>query len=319
MSPYLKYLVRKGRVVDDVHKTPPTKVPSPVGPVLLVTLFAGELVAYLYSTSLIPLAIAGVTLVAFAVGITDDLFVLGGRVKPILLAFAAAPLIAAQEIQPGVYHAALYFPILGETSEHFFIYTILVVLAIPIVSNAFNMMDSFNGEISGLTFLTSLAAVFAIVLRSFAVSGYSVVHIATALPLVAVSLGFYLFNRYPSRAFDGDSGSLVFGAMFAALAVTGGIEIAAVVAVIPAILNSFYILSSVRGFVERRRMGARPTYMSEDGKLHASNDPGAPSTLVRMILLDGPLSEKELVKKIMILVGIACLLSAATSLLTWVI
>jgi UDP-N-acetylmuramyl pentapeptide phosphotransferase/UDP-N-acetylglucosamine-1-phosphate transferase len=318
MPRFLKYLIARGRVVDDVHKTPATKVPSPVGPVLFATLVVGELVAYLFIPSAVPLAIIGVVAITFAIGLADDLIVLGAKTKPLLLIIAAVPLIAAQEIQPGVYRASLYFPILGQTSEHFFIYTILVLAAVPVVSNAFNMMDSFNGEMSGFALLTSIAVAIGIALRAYAIPTYSISHLATALPLVAVSLGFYFFNRYPSRCFDGDSGSLALGATFAALAVTGGVEIAAVVALIPAILNSFYILSSVRGFVERRKMGARPTYMTGDGQLHASSDHSAPITLIRMILLEGPLTERALVKKILILAGIACLLSVATSLLTWV-
>jgi UDP-N-acetylglucosamine--dolichyl-phosphate N-acetylglucosaminephosphotransferase len=317
MPRYLRYLIARGRVVDDVHKTPVAKIPSPAGPLLVVCLVVGEAIAYLSFGSLIPLAILGVVAVAFVIGIADDLYVLGGKTKPLLLLLAAAPLVIAQEIQPGVYHATLYFPILGQTSEHFFIYTILVIAAVPIVSNAYNMLDSFNGQISGTALLTAVAITFGIVLRSYALSGYSVAHIASALPLLSVAVGFYLFNRYPSRAFDGDSGSLVFGAMFAALAVTGGVEIAAVVAVIPAILNSFFILSSVGGFVERRKMGARPTYMGGDGRLYASSEPSAPSTLVRMVLLDGPLTEKQLVTKLLLLTAVSCVLSAATSVLTW--
>jgi len=40
---------------------------------------------------------------------------------------------------------------------------------------------------------------------------------------------------------------------------------------------------------------------------------------VRMLLFDGPLSEKELVRQILLLTAFACLLSAVTSILTWVI
>jgi UDP-N-acetylglucosamine--dolichyl-phosphate N-acetylglucosaminephosphotransferase len=109
------------------------------------------------------------------------------------------------------------------------------------------------------------------------------------------------------------------GAMFAGLAITGGVEVAAMIAIVPAILNSFYTLSSVRGFVERRRMGGRPTYLGDDGRLYATADPSAPTTLVRLILLAGPQSERELVKNIMILVAASCLLSAAISILTWVV
>jgi UDP-N-acetylmuramyl pentapeptide phosphotransferase/UDP-N-acetylglucosamine-1-phosphate transferase len=318
MPPYLRYLTRRGRVVDDAHKAAGTKVPSPAGPMILFALVVGEMAAFLFYGTLIPLAIVAVAASAFVVGMADDFYVLGGKVKPLLLLLTAMPLVFAQYVQPGVYTGRLAFPILGMIGEHFSLYTVLVIASIPIVSNAFNMMDSFNGQISGFALLTSLAVTFGIVLRALVDPSYSIVHVAVALPLVGVSLGFYYFNRFPSRAFDGDSGSLVLGTVFAALAVTGGVEIAAVVALIPAILNSFYILSSVRGFVERRRMSSRPTYMGSDGKLYASKESSAPRTLVRMVLLEGPLTEKQLVGKILTLTGLACFLSILTSILTWV-
>ncbi len=138
------------------------------------------------------------------------------------------------------------------------------------------------------------------------------------LPLVAIAAGFFVFNRYPSKAFDGNSGSLMLGTMFASLAITGGVEIAAIIAIVPAILNSFYTLSSARGFIERRKMAARPTRLGEDGKMYASLERSSPNTLIRLILLSGPLEERDLVKNVLILTAVACLLSSAISILTWV-
>jgi len=317
MPPYLGRLARAGKVVDDVHKRPTTKVPSPAGPVLFAAAIAGELVAYVAFGSLVPLAMVGVTTVAFAVGIADDLFVLGGKTKPLLLLLAAAPIVVLARFETNLYIPVLTFPILGDTAPHLIIYTLLAIAAFPIVANAFNMMDSFNGQISWFTLLVSLALVFGISLRTAYVSGFSLSHLAVALPLVGVALGFLFFNRYPSRAFDGDSGSLMFGAMFAGLTITGGVEVAAMIAIVPAILNSFYTLSSVRGFVERRKMGARPTYLGEDGRLYATKEGSAPTTLIRLILLGGAQEEKGLVQSVVILVAVSCLLSAGISILTW--
>jgi UDP-N-acetylmuramyl pentapeptide phosphotransferase/UDP-N-acetylglucosamine-1-phosphate transferase len=111
----------------------------------------------------------------------------------------------------------------------------------------------------------------------------------------------------------------MFGAAFAGLAVTGGVEIAAIIAIVPAILNSFYTLSSVRGFVERRKMASRPTYIGEDGLLHASMEKDAPNTLVRLVLLTSSMSERELVANIVSLTAVACVFSVIISLMTWVI
>jgi UDP-N-acetylglucosamine--dolichyl-phosphate N-acetylglucosaminephosphotransferase len=318
MPRFTRYMVRSGKVVDDVHKRPPTKVPFPVGPLLFLGALAGEVFAFLAFGSLVPLAVIGCTGVAFVIGLADDLYVLGGKTKPLLLLLAGVPMLTLSIFQSDLYSSHLTFPLLGSIGEHFIIYALLIIIAFPIVANAFNMMDSFNGQISGFTLLASSALLFGVVLHAVFTPGFSLARVASVLPLVAVSAGFFLFNRYPSKAFDGDSGSLMFGTMFAALAITGGVEIAAMIAIIPAILNSFYTLSSARGFVERRRMAARPTRLGDDGKMYASLDPSSPNTLIRLILLSGPLDEKDLVRGILILTAVACLLSCAISVLTWV-
>jgi len=317
--PFTKVLLKKGMVAADVHKVGSPKIPSPAGPLLVLAITIGETLVFIVFGTVLPLVLIAVVLIASLIGLVDDLYVLGGRAKPFLLIFAGLPIVGAQLISPSVYVSRLYFPLFSPTGEHFTIFSILILASMPIVSNAYNMMDAFNGEISGFTFLTSLALVFAVALRAYVSPTFGVARVALAVPLVAVSLAFHFFNRYPSRLFDGDSGSLAFGAMYAALAVIGGVEFAAIVAIVPAILNSFYILSSVRGFVERRKMNARPTYMGDDGLLHASREPSAPTTLVRMLLFDGPLSEGSLVRGILSLTAFACFLSAVTSFLTWVV
>lgn len=319
LPPFLGFLTRRGRVLDDVHKNPPSKVPAPVGPALFLAAVIGELVVTVGFRSPVPVAVILGAAVAFGIGLWDDLRVLGGKAKPVLLILAGLAFVGLVLFRYDLYSSAINFPLLGDVNPHLTIYTALAIVAFPVVANAFNMMDGFNGEISWFTLLTSVALLIGAALHYAETSGFDLARVASTLPLVAVASGFLVFNRYPSRAFDGDSGSLMFGAMFAGLAITSGVEIAAMIAIVPAILNSFYTLSSVRGFVERRRMAARPTYIGDDGLLHASLDPGAPSTLVRLILLDGPLSEKDLVTSIAYLTLLACLFSVAISVLTWVI
>ena len=316
--PFLRYLSRIGWVSEDVHKTPPTRVPEPVGPILFVAMLVGELIVAVGFSSIVPLALIAGAGIAFAVGLADDVYVLGGKTKPLLLVLAGLGFIGFIAASPDLYQPVLSFPLLGDTSAHFIIFTALAVIAFPVVTNAFNMMDSFNGEVSWFALLTSLALLAGVVLHEVNSPGLSMARVASVLPLVAVAAGFLAYNRYPAKGFDGDSGSLMFGAMFVGLAISCGVEVAAMIAIVPAILNSFYTLSSVRGFVERRRMASRPTYIGADGLLHASTEKGAPITLVRLVLLSSPLSEKDLVKSIVALTAVACVFSVVISILTWV-
>jgi UDP-GlcNAc:undecaprenyl-phosphate/decaprenyl-phosphate GlcNAc-1-phosphate transferase len=87
---------------------------------------------------------------------------------------------------------------------------------------------------------------------------------------------------------------LVMGSMYGAVAIAGNSEIIGVIALLPAVMNSFLFLASVKKIVEHRQVKVRPTVMRSDFKLAASKEKNAPITLVRLILAEGPLSEKEI-------------------------
>ena len=156
-------------------------------------------------------------------------------------------------------------------------------------------------------------------MEGLATPNFDYIRLAAVLPLAATAVCFYYYNKFPAKAFDGDSGSLTFGALYATLAIMGGVEIASLVALIPAVLNSYYILYSMRGLVEHKQMELRPTYLGKDGKLHATEKAKAPTTLVRMILLGSPMGEKQIVQSILTLTVFACALSILTSALTWLV
>jgi UDP-N-acetylglucosamine--dolichyl-phosphate N-acetylglucosaminephosphotransferase len=135
------------------------------------------------------------------------------------------------------------------------------------------------------------------------------------LLLLSASLAFYLFNRYPSKIFAGDSGSLMLGALFGASAIVTRTEIPSLVAFVPAILNGFYILASIRGIIEHRSIRARPVYLNEEGLLVSSKDRAAPITLARLIVADGPLPERKAALRMSLLFAYSMLLAILTSLL----
>ena len=319
MPRYIEFLRSRGRTTNDAHKGKEVRVPTPAGPLLIAALVVGEAVAWAFYGSVASIVLIVVVLSCGLIGLYDDLHGLGGVVKPTLLALVGLFVVVTEHYYPSVYEATVYFPLLTKTGTHFIIFGLIVVASIPVASNAFNMLDAFNGEISGFTAIVSGALVVAILLRSYAIGETTAGTLAVALPLLGVSLAFYQFNRYPSKVFDGDSGSLAFGAMFVILSIVCGVEIAALVALIPAVLNSYYILASVRGLVERKQIAARPTYLGEDGQLYASREARAPTTLARMVLLSGPRDERSLVGAILTVSAYAALLSVVTSLITWLL
>jgi UDP-GlcNAc:undecaprenyl-phosphate/decaprenyl-phosphate GlcNAc-1-phosphate transferase len=128
---------------------------------------------------------------------------------------------------------------------------------------------------------------------SIAIFGSPEVFLA-ALPLLFATIAFYRYHKFASRIFPGDSGTLLLGAMYGALAIAGSSEIIGVIALLPAVMNSFLFLASVKRIVEHRKVKARPTILTDDFKISASKDSTAPATLVRLIVIDRALGEKEI-------------------------
>jgi hypothetical protein len=170
----------------------------------------------------------------------------------------------------------------------------LIPLAIAIPANAVNMMDVFNGVMP----ITSILMFVALLIVSLFLMAAGVPGAELGVLLSAVMIGaliaYYAFNRYPAKVFAGDTGSLAVGAAIGAVAIMGRVEIMAIVALLPAIMNAFYSLVSIGGLLERRQMKARPTIFQEDGTLAASQDPNAPLTLTRLVLARGPMAEQRI-------------------------
>ena len=97
--------------------------------------------------------------------------------------------------------------------------------------------------------------------------------------------------------------------MYAGLSIAGNSEIIGVIALLPAVMNSFLFLASVKKIVEHRQVKTRPVSISEDFKLVASKERYSPATLVRLILARGPLSEQEIITKILILATFSSVLA----------
>jgi len=247
------------------------------------------------------LAIIITTSAAFVIGYVDDRKVMGGWFKPVTLAVAAIPIIAF-----GAYDTGLAFPLFGMVQIPV-LYIALIFFMIPITGNTINSIDVLNGVASGFMVIAS----FSLSICLFIVQNYEIAIVS--LPLGFVSLAFYKYHKIPSKIFPGDSGALTLGAMYGAIAIVGGVEIIAAVALLPAVINSFLFLSSVKKIVEHRQVKGTPVDHTDDFRLRATNDKSAPITLVRLILAGGPLSEKQVgfaIFKLAIFSGILAIITA---------
>lgn len=285
MPKSIRSLKSKGQVVKDFHKPGKPDVPRPAGPILLLGIASAEIILYILTLNNAVLAILLTTVIGFIVGIVDDRKIMPGWFKPLALVAAAIPIIllGAHGNYLNLIFGSAFIPIL---------YIPLILILIPIVGNTINSIDVLNGVASSSVIIALIP-----ILTSVLLFGNAYVFLA-GLPLLAGTLAFYKYHRYPSRIFPGDSGTLLMGTMLGAISIAGNSEIIAVIALLPAVMNSFLFLSSMKKIVEHREVRARPTILTDDFKLMASKDRRAPVTLLRLILSDGPLTEEEIIKQI---------------------
>ncbi|WP_428326313.1 MraY family glycosyltransferase [Nitrosopumilus sp.] len=299
--PLIKFLEKRNMAVKDVNKKEDVMVVRPGGPSIILGIIVSEIVLYAFLQLNEIIAIIITTTAAFAIGYVDDRKVMGGWFKPVALAIAAIPIIIF-----GAYETDLEFPLFGDVQIPV-LYLGLIILMIPITGNTINSIDVLNGVASGFMVIAS----FSLSICLFIVQNYEIAIVS--LPLGFVSLAFYKYHKIPSRIFPGDSGALTLGAMYGSIAIIGGVEIIAAVALLPAVINSFLFLSSVKKIVEHRQVKGRPVEHTEDYKLKATDDKTAPVTLVRLILAGGPMSEKQIgfaIFKLAIFSGILAVITA---------
>jgi len=289
----------------DVHKKDRPFVPEMGGLAVLAGTTASILAAIVLSPETVNVAVGFLAsvLVAGLIGALDDFKPLNAKVKPFLTLFAGLPILALHAYNP----LGLVFPFIGQTRMTI-IYPLLIPIAIAVTSNATNMMDPFNGTMSGsCTIITVFLLLSALLLgRTEA--------LILCLCLLGPMLVFFYFNKYPSKVFSGDVGSLSIGAALGAIAVIGRLEVVALVAFAPQIMNAFYGLSSIGRLYERREV-SRPVTVLEDGRLMATKDLKAPITLARVILARGPLHENEATLVFLVLSAISGVLALATAYL----
>jgi len=294
----------RGIVGVDVHKRDKPEIPEMCGISIIAGLTISVLIASIFSSFMNEFfSFLTVTLFAGLIGYLDDKGRLGPRVKPLLTALAGLPILIL-----GTYDPYPVLPIIGRTRLTI-IYPLLVPVAIAVTSNAVNMMDPLNGIMTGSGSIVTLTLLVSSCLLGRGDATF------LCVGLLGCLLAFYYYNRYPSRVFSGNIGSLAVGAAIGAIVVIGRLEAIGVIALIPHIMNAFYGLASVGHFFERKEIASRPIKILKDGRLAASTGLDAPITLTRTILVDGPKREKDVVNIFFLLTSFSSLLALITTLI----
>jgi len=291
--PYIiKFMERKKYVGIDIHKNAKPEIAESGG----LSIIIGFIFALIFLIIFFPgffkeiLIFLLTVLLAGFIGFIDDRKKLRSRYKIILSIFAGSIIFLANFFNFIIIDSPI-IPFLDRTRLTI-IYPFLVPLIIAVFINSVNMLEGYNGEGSG-TCLIAICFLFICSLIWNSAEG-----VIFTVPVLAVIIPFFLYNKYPAKIFPGDIGTLSMGAMIACIMLFGSLEVATFCALLIHIFNSFYYIYSVRGFFESSDIqeSKDDIILLENDFIKASDQKDAVLTLPRLILAKGPLTEPELVK-----------------------
>jgi len=307
------FMLKIGHVGVDVHKPRKPKIPESCGLSLIASTILGLLIMMLFDRGNILKIVSLILSSSFAgaVGLLDDFRKLDAKVKTVLTVSAIIPIIYF-----GTYVPRLILPFIGE-ARLTLVYLAIIPFALAVTANATNMIDVYNGSMVGSMLFAFIALLIASVIKlNNGVGDYFPIY--SSAIIIASLLGYLRYNKYPAKVFNGDTGSLFVGTYFGALAILGRLEIVAVTAFMPQIMNGFGIISIIKGLRERREIPVRPVVVDEvSGHISAVKNSNAPLTLAHLLTLKTPLREDEVVFGFWFLSIIAAILSLIVAYLTY--
>ncbi|MFX1591529.1 MAG: hypothetical protein ACFFB6_05870 [Promethearchaeota archaeon] len=291
--PYLiKYMEKRKFVGIDIHKNAKPEVAESGGLGIIIGFIFTSIFLIIFFPTFFKETITFLLTVLLAgfIGFIDDRKKLRSRYKIILSIFSGSIIFFANFFG-FISIASPTIPFLDRTRLTI-IYPFLVPLIVAIFTNTVNMLEGYNGEGSG-TCLIAVCFLFICSLIWNTAEG-----VIFTVPVIAVLIPFFIYNKYPAKIFPGDVGTLSMGAMIACIMLFGSLEVATFCALLIHIFNSFYYIYSVRGFFESSdiRESKDDIILLENDRIKASDQRDAVLTLPRLILAKGPLTEPELVK-----------------------
>jgi UDP-N-acetylglucosamine--dolichyl-phosphate N-acetylglucosaminephosphotransferase len=306
-TPYLIRKLRQMNIVGvDGHKPDKPEIPEMGGLSMLFGYTIALLAAAFFISQADPglditpiYAVLGVFIIAAAIGAADDLYKLHHHRKPLMLLFAATPLIL---LKTGVPEIAFPFYTLDFTSllgyDLTWLYWLIIVpIGVTGAANVVNMLAGFNGLMSSLA-VTSCTAM---ALVSLALGEHTAALVFATM--VGAQLAFLRFNWTPARIFPGDVGTLGFGALYAAAIIAWNMEFAGLIVFLPYLINGSMSLLSVGRFFEEKQFKQEKLAaleVTEDG-LISFNKLEKPITLCKLMLYNRPQRESTLVLKLAVL------------------
>ncbi|MDI3486639.1 MAG: UDP-N-acetylglucosamine--dolichyl-phosphate N-acetylglucosaminephosphotransferase [Methanolobus sp.] len=211
MPYFIRKLTDKGIIARDYYKREVTMIPERGGiAIILVAMVCFSLNTLFFKFSSTNYVILIVIAMFGLFGILDDMVDIGRVTKLLLMYYCSYPLIQYAT------HTAFTLPSAGNIELGILYLQFIVPTYVLVASNLVNMHSGFNGLASGLSVIVLISLIIKSVFIGDVDSIFAVVSVTGA------TLGYYMYDRYPSKIFWGNVGSLTIGAAIGTIIVVQG-------------------------------------------------------------------------------------------------
>ena len=237
-----------------------------------------------------PLILASCILFGGFMGLLDDWMDLKWRYKAFMPLIASLPLIVyARAIGA---RTTLVLPYIGSFHFGSIYFYIIIPVIVMIVTNAVNMLGGLNG-------LETVCPAIVII---------GLMAISSSYTLMIGPILFWLvlaYFNFQGKIFVGNSGSFAIGMTIASFAVISDLKLSLLIAILPYIFNSSLILLSVFFTRQRAKVSFDGTKLCSDHR----------RSLITLITYHHPLTEKQVVRRIALIVAVFTALSVISQLI----
>ncbi|RXA20935.1 UDP-N-acetylglucosamine-1-phosphate transferase [Methanosarcina sp. MSH10X1] len=289
MPSFIKELHKNGIVAKDFYKKDVPFVADRGGiAILLIAMLSLSLNSLFFRftptnyVAMIVIALFGLF------GVLDDMINIGRVSKLLIMYYCSYPLIQYTG------HTSLSIPEVGYIYLGIIYFQFVIPTYVLVASNLVNMHSGYNGLASGLSVIVLLSLIIKSALA------HDVQNIISIAAITGATIGFYIYDRNPSKIFWGNVGSLTVGAAIGAIIVIQGFVISGFVMLIPHTVNFLlYVYWKIRKYPVAKFGRDRG-----DGILEVPN----PLTLKWVLPYYYPMTEKQATYAMYALTSVFCLI-----------
>lgn len=265
LTPVLIKLAFKVSFTDKPTKRKKHSKETPLsgGLAMYVAFFITYFIFYDYSGVPAKMSIFLAATLIIGIGLVDDFYKTKGKEFPVYPRLLIQLLSAFIIYKTGIIFRGFTNPLTGIYIELSPIIQLLLTITwIFGVTTVINWCDGMDGLAGGLSCISSITFLGAAIILNQEES------ILVSLIVVAITLGFLIYNKYPAKVFMGDSGANFLGFILSIIALDGAFKQATLMSIfIPILALAVPIFDNIF-VVIKRFIDGKPVYQADRSQIH---------------------------------------------------